>query len=59
MQCLPHVCFQVNATNRRFVILPGVSTYLLVSMVSLLTLSKEKTYGAHTFYKYTCYSLVM
>lgn len=37
-----------------FFILPGVSTYLLVSMVALLTFSKEKTHGAHTLYKYTC-----
>lgn len=28
-------------------------------MVSSLTLSKEKTYGAHTCYKYTCYTLLI
>lgn len=37
-----------------FFILPSVSTYLVVSMVALLTFSKEKTHGAHTLYKYTC-----
>lgn len=31
-----------------FFILPGVSTYLVVSMVALLTFSKEKTHGTHT-----------
>lgn len=48
-----------------FFILPGVSTYLLVSMVALLTFSKEKTHGAHTLtstpvkllgYNLACYS---